>query len=46
MLRSWSAEAMLPEPFGVLPGSNFVKRAGVRKDNKGIKLFSRRKVLG
>ena len=37
---------MLPEPFGVLPGSDFVEWASVREDNKSIKLFSRRKMLG
>ena len=46
MLRSLSAESMLPEPFGVLPGSDLVEWTSVREDNKGVKLFSRRKMLG
>ena len=41
MLRSLSAESMLLEPFSVLPGFDFVERTSVRKDDKGIKLFSR-----
>ena len=46
MLRSLSAESMLPESFSVLPSSNFAERASVRKDNQDIQLFSLRKVLG
>ena len=37
---------MLPEPFGVLPGSDFVEWTSVREDDKGVKLFCRRAVLG
>ena len=46
MLRPLSAESMLPEPFGVLPGSDFVEWTRVREDDKGIELVCGWEVLG
>ena len=46
MVRPLSTESVLPEPFGVLPGSDFVKWSRVSEDDKGIELFCRWEVLG
>ena len=40
-----AAEAMLPKPFGVFPGANFVQRPRISKDHQYIQLIRRREVL-
>ena len=45
-MRPLSTELVLLEPFGVLPGSDFVKWSRVREDDKGIELFCCWEMLG
>ena len=42
---AFCAEAMLPKPFSVFPGADFVQRPRIRKNHQRIQLIRRREVL-